>query len=81
MDRNSKYESIVETPMVGSTPKREVDRVNRTSREEDHGEKGYIASDFSTTDFVRGFSRFEDSPSQPVAKHPRPRHGGQSKTE
>jgi hypothetical protein len=81
MDRNSKYESIVETPIVGSTPKREVDRVNRTRGELGHGEKGSIASGFSTTDFIQGFSRFKDNPSRPAVKHPRPRHGGRSKTE
>jgi hypothetical protein len=81
MDRNSKYESIVETPIVRSTPKREVDRVNRTRGEEGYSEKGFITSDFSTTDFIRGFSRFKDNLSRPVMKHSRPRHRGRSKTE
>jgi hypothetical protein len=61
------------TPIIGLTPKREVDQVKKTGGKDNHGEKGSIASDFLSMDFIPGFSRFNGNPSQPVVKHQRQR--------
>ena len=65
---SSKYKTIIETPIVGLTCRREVDQANESRGKDDHSEKRSIASGFSTMDFIRDFSRFKDNPSQPVAK-------------
>jgi hypothetical protein len=66
--------------MVGTIPEREAGQGKATKYNRSHGEKGFIASVFSTTGCIPGFLRFRASLPQPAVKHRRPRQRNQSRT-